>query len=119
MSGIRNKLANMLLTEVEILLKEATNSESWGPSASQLREINKASYSRENYNKILPFIVTRVEDKNYYVVNKTLVVIRHLLEGGTPQFSHDFKDYQYIFRGVLKHSFHDEDGNDRTQVSTL
>eukprot|EP00005_Dracoamoeba_jomungandri_P012088 CAMPEP_0174263870 /NCGR_PEP_ID=MMETSP0439-20130205/20439_1 /TAXON_ID=0 /ORGANISM="Stereomyxa ramosa, Strain Chinc5" /LENGTH=506 /DNA_ID=CAMNT_0015349481 /DNA_START=64 /DNA_END=1581 /DNA_ORIENTATION=- len=72
--------------EMEIRIREATNSDEWGPSTTQLNEIAQASFSYEHIGVIMNVIWARLNERvDTKQITKTLRVVDYLLRNGSEQ----------------------------------
>ena len=102
-------------SDTEILVRDATNNEQWGPSGSDMRQIADLTYSPTDYNEIMTTLWERLEDrgKNWRHVYKGLLVIDYLLKNGSERVVQECKFRSLVIKTLSEFQFIDEDEKDQ------
>lgn len=102
-------------TETEVLVRDATNNEQWGPSGSDMRQIADLTYSPTDYTEIMTTLWERLEDsgKNWRHVYKGLLVIDYLLKNGSERVVQECKFRSLAIKTLGEFQFIDEDEKDQ------
>mmetsp|Transcript_6766 Transcript_6766/g.21160 ORF Transcript_6766/g.21160 Transcript_6766/m.21160 type:complete len:113 (+) Transcript_6766:42-380(+) len=81
----KSKNAVLKISEIEAKVKNATNSESWGPTGTILNEIAIATTDVEEAATILHTLWERLREppSNWRKVIKALVVLEYCIKNGT------------------------------------
>ncbi|GAQ89405.1 epsin [Klebsormidium nitens] len=87
-------------------VKNATNSEPWGPLGSQMKEIANATCSCMDYPRIMNTLLERLEDepRNWRKIYKALILLEFLCTRGVEQVHQDLKEHVDLVN-ELKSSF--------------
>ena len=88
----RNLALNM--TEIEIKVMEATGSEAWGPSGTQLHDISMATTDPSQRQLIFQVLWERMKEStsNWRKVYKALNVLDYCLKNGTKRFVEEARE---------------------------
>ncbi|OQV12071.1 putative Epsin-2 [Hypsibius exemplaris] len=70
-----------IIDPVQIKVREVTSSDPWGPTASDMSELANLSYTKSPV--IVPDLFLRLDDGNWRVVYKTLVVLDYIIKYGS------------------------------------
>ncbi|RXW20485.1 hypothetical protein EST38_g5348 [Candolleomyces aberdarensis] len=107
----KNYTKGYSITQTKI--REATSSDPWGPSGTQLNEIAQLTYNQNDFIEIVEVLDKRLQDqgKNWRHVFKSLAVLDYCLRQGSENVVIYFRDNIYIIK-VLKEFQYVEDGRD-------
>mmetsp|Transcript_856 Transcript_856/g.984 ORF Transcript_856/g.984 Transcript_856/m.984 type:complete len:478 (-) Transcript_856:186-1619(-) len=99
---------------VEVLVREATGNEHWGPTGTQMQKISQASYNYEDYGFIMQTLWRRLElrGKSWKNVYKALLVIDYLIKNGSDRVIDEFKSRLRVFQGLSHFQYVDEHSKD-------
>lgn len=102
-------------SDTEILVRDATNNEQWGPSGSDMRQIADLTYSPTDYTEIMTTLWERLEDtgKNWRHVYKGLLVIDYLIKNGSERVVQECKFRSLAIKTLSEFQFIDEDEKDQ------
>jgi hypothetical protein len=72
-------------SDIEVLVRDATSNEKWGPSGTQMSQIAMATHNYNDFNVIMNTLWERLNDdgKNWRHIYKALLVIDYLLRNGS------------------------------------
>ncbi|CAI2361810.1 unnamed protein product [Moneuplotes crassus] len=111
-----NELKNKVLrkTELEIMLEEATNSESWNVPNTTLEEISEHTEDWSNYNLVMKHLWETIKKDLKYHVNifKGLHLMEFLIKNGNTRIVQDLKDDILRIRSLQEVTYH-QDGMDK------
>eukprot|EP00126_Sphaerothecum_destruens_P001655 Sdes_comp15065_c0_seq1m3848 len=113
---IIDQAKNMVMnySPVEVAVREATNSETWGPSGTQMAELAKWSYSYVDFQELMGMLWKRMlEEKQWRHIYKSLLVLDYLLKNGSERVLEDSKSRSYDIRSLETFRFVDEAGKDQ------
>jgi len=102
-------------SETEVLVRDSTNNEQWGPSGSDMRQIADLTYSPTDYTEIMTTLWERLEDsgKNWRHVYKGLLVIDYLLKNGSERVVQECKFRSLAIKTLGEFQYIDEDEKDQ------
>ncbi|KAJ7859648.1 epsin 2-like protein, partial [Mycena olivaceomarginata] len=104
-------------SDTEAAVHDATSTDPWGPSGTEMDKIAQLTCNYENFLEIREMLVARLnnEGKNWRQVYKSLVVIDYILHHG-PEYANIYFKYNFHSIRVLeKFQYFDEYGKDQGQ----
>ncbi|KAJ7719615.1 hypothetical protein B0H14DRAFT_626565 [Mycena olivaceomarginata] len=105
-------------SDTEAAVHDATSTDPWGPSGTEMDKIAQLTYNQEDIVEIRDMLVTRLnnnEGKNWRQVYKSLVVIDYILHHG-PEYANVYFKFKFYSISVLeKFQYFDEYGHDQGQ----
>ncbi|XP_073011140.1 ENTH domain-containing protein C794.11c-like [Typha latifolia] len=110
------KTARLALTDVtqaELLIEEATNSDPWGPDAKTMTRISEAAFDIDDYWRIVDVLHRRLRSMNWKEwrqLYKTLIVLEFFLTHGPESFSEEFCRDMNDIRELGNFNYVDEKG---------
>jgi len=103
------KNAMMDYSDIEVLVREATSNDPWGPSSSLMHKISQSSSSPLSYHSMLVMLWKRLTDYPYMRhVYKSLVLIEYLLKNGSERFISDVRLRAGDIRRLKAYKFYKE-----------
>ena len=104
------------LTDLEMVVEEATNSEPWGPHGKLLARIaSEAGQSEEKFREIMGVLVDRIsaawrKPKQWRWAYKSLLVLDFIIKNGPEQVARELSDDESmdIFNGLAKFRYVEE-----------
>ncbi|KAA8491897.1 Epsin-2 [Porphyridium purpureum] len=118
-------MKNLVMTDVENLTRSATADTSWGASGTELDEIARATYNREDYPLIMGIVWQRLTSRRWRCVYKGLELLKHLLFYGSARCLDEARDARYHiqalegFRFIDPRNGKDEGQNVRTKAKEV
>jgi hypothetical protein len=111
---------NLIKTDLEKKLKEATSNEHCHANISLLNEISQRTQYRADYNTILFHCVKKLgcRSEKWRKILKDLFLIEHILRTGNPRFADDMRDEIYKIKNLFNFSYF-EDTHDKGETSKL
>ncbi len=108
------------MTDLEVVVEEATNLEPWGPHGKLLSRIAKeAGQSEENFREVMGVLVDRIscawkKPKHWRMAYKSLLVLDYIIKNGPEQVVGELTDDESmdIFHDLEKFVFVGEDLRD-------
>ena len=108
------------MTDLEVVVEEATNLEPWGPHGKLLARIAKeAGQSEENFREVMGVLVDRIscawkKPKHWRMAYKSLLVLDYIIKNGPEQVVGELTDDESmdIFHDLEKFVFVGEDLRD-------
>eukprot|EP00277_Geminigera_cryophila_P043022 CAMPEP_0173085702 /NCGR_PEP_ID=MMETSP1102-20130122/21994_1 /TAXON_ID=49646 /ORGANISM="Geminigera sp., Strain Caron Lab Isolate" /LENGTH=298 /DNA_ID=CAMNT_0013965461 /DNA_START=34 /DNA_END=927 /DNA_ORIENTATION=- len=105
----RNLALNM--TEIEIKVMEATGSEAWGPSGTQLHDISMATTDPQQRQLIFQVLWERMKEPpaNWRKVYKALNVLDYCAKNGTKRFVEECRECMFKIQDLKTFQFIESD----------
>jgi len=108
--GIQRNVKNVVknYSQAQVMVREATSNDPWGPAATLMSEIADMTYNVVAFSEIMQMIWKRLNDhgKNWRHVYKALVLLEYLIKTGSEKVAQQckenifaiqtLKDFQYI-----------------------
>jgi len=120
-----SSMKNWVMTDIENLTREVTADTTWGASGTQLDEVARASYNRDDYPLIMGVLWQRLTSRRWRCVYKGLELLKHLLLHGTARVLDEARDARYhiqsleAYRYIDSRTGKDEGQNVRTKAAEL
>jgi len=96
-------------TEVQVLVREATSNDAWGPSTSVMNQICHEAEDVSNYNEMFNMIWKRLTDYEHIKhVFKALVVIDYMMRHSNERFVTDIKLRSDVIRRLQQYKYFNE-----------
>lgn len=108
--------AVMNFTEMEAKVREATNNEPWGASATQMQEIANATFNYQLLNEIMPMIYKRFTEKSseeWRQIYKGLQLLEFLIKNGSERVIDDARSHVSLLKMLRQFHFIDQNGKDQ------
>ncbi|KAJ7301171.1 epsin 2-like protein, partial [Mycena albidolilacea] len=104
-------------SDTEAAVHDATSTDPWGPSGTEMYKIAMLTYSYKDFVEIREILGKRLNDegKNWRQVYKSLVVIDYILHHGSEDVITYFKYNLYVIRALEKFHYMEEIGKDQGQ----
>ncbi|KAJ9605658.1 Epsin-3, clathrin recruitment and traffic between the Golgi and endosome [Cladophialophora chaetospira] len=116
-AGVRKvQNAVMNLTEMESKVREATNGDPWGASASLMQEIAQGTHNYQQLNEIMPIIYKRFTDKTaeeWRQIYKALQLLEFLCKNGSERVIDDARSHLSLLRMLRQFHYIDQNGKDQ------
>ncbi|KIX92059.1 uncharacterized protein Z520_12213 [Fonsecaea multimorphosa CBS 102226] len=116
-AGVRKvQNAVMNLTEMEAKVREATNGDPWGASASLMQEIAQGTHNYQQLNEIMPMIYKRFTDKTaeeWRQIYKALQLLEFLCKNGSERVIDDARSHLSLLRMLRQFHYIDPNGKDQ------
>ncbi|KAH0847825.1 ENTH domain-containing protein [Fonsecaea pedrosoi] len=116
-AGVRKvQNAVMNLTEMEAKVREATNGDPWGASASLMQEIAQGTHNYQQLNEIMPMIYKRFTDKTaeeWRQIYKALQLLEFLCKNGSERVIDDARSHLSLLRMLRQFHYIDQNGKDQ------
>ncbi|KAL6240927.1 Epsin-3, clathrin recruitment and traffic between the Golgi and endosome [Rhinocladiella similis] len=116
-AGVRKvQNAVMNLTEMESKVREATNGDPWGASASLMQEIAQGTHNYQQLNEIMPMIYKRFTDKTaeeWRQIYKALQLLEYLCKHGSERVIDDARSHLSLLRMLRQFHYIDQNGKDQ------
>ncbi|KIV81499.1 hypothetical protein PV11_03682 [Exophiala sideris] len=116
-AGVRKvQNAVMNLTEMEAKVREATNGDSWGASATLMQEIASGTNNYQQLNEIMPMIYKRFTDKTaeeWRQIYKALQLLEYLCKNGSERVIDDARSHLSLIRMLRQFHYIDPNGKDQ------
>ncbi|KAK5122964.1 hypothetical protein LTR85_003530 [Meristemomyces frigidus] len=116
-AGIR-KVQNAVMnyTEMESKVREATNNEPWGASATQMQEIANGTFNYQLLNEIMPMIYKRFTEKSaeeWRQIYKGLQLMEFLVKNGSERVIDDARSHLSLLKMLRQFHYIDQNGKDQ------
>ncbi|KAK4540088.1 hypothetical protein LTR36_009829 [Oleoguttula mirabilis] len=116
-AGIR-KVQNAVMnyTEMESKVREATNNEPWGASATQMQEIANGTFNYQLLNEIMPMIYKRFTEKSaeeWRQIYKGLQLMEFLIKNGSERVIDDARSHLSLLKMLRQFHYIDPNGKDQ------
>ncbi|KPI41055.1 ENTH domain-containing protein [Cyphellophora attinorum] len=116
-AGVRKvQNAVMNLTEMEAKVREATNGDPWGASATLMQEIARGTHNYQQLNEIMPIIYKRFTDKTaeeWRQIYKALQLLEFLVKNGSERVVDDARSHLSLLRMLRQFHYIDPNGKDQ------
>ncbi|EHY56328.1 ENTH domain-containing protein [Exophiala dermatitidis] len=116
-AGVRKvQNAVMNLTEMEAKVREATNGDPWGASATLMQEIAQGTHNYQQLNEIMPMIYKRFTDKTaeeWRQIYKALQLLEYLCKHGSERVIDDARSHLSLIRMLKQFYYIDPNGKDQ------
>ncbi|KAK5228690.1 Epsin-3, clathrin recruitment and traffic between the Golgi and endosome [Exophiala xenobiotica] len=116
-AGVRKvQNAVMNLTEMESKVREATNGDPWGASATLMQEIAQGTHHYQQLNEIMPIIYKRFTDKTaeeWRQIYKALQLLEYLCKHGSERVIDDARSHLSLLRMLRQFHYIDQNGKDQ------
>ncbi|KIW19020.1 hypothetical protein PV08_03310 [Exophiala spinifera] len=116
-AGVRKvQNAVMNLTEMEAKVREATNGDPWGASATLMQEIAQGTQNYQQLNEIMPMIYKRFTDKTaeeWRQIYKALQLLEYLCKHGSERVIDDARSHLSLLRMLRQFHYIDQNGKDQ------
>ncbi|KAK5449404.1 Epsin-3, clathrin recruitment and traffic between the Golgi and endosome [Exophiala xenobiotica] len=116
-AGVRKvQNAVMNLTEMESKVREATNGDPWGASATLMQEIAQGTHNYQQLNEIMPIIYKRFTDKTaeeWRQIYKALQLLEYLCKHGSERVIDDARSHLSLLRMLRQFHYIDQNGKDQ------
>ncbi|KIV95971.1 hypothetical protein PV10_03558 [Exophiala mesophila] len=116
-AGVRKvQNAVMNLTEMEAKVREATNGDPWGASATLMQEIAQGTHNYQQLNEIMPLIYKRFTDKTaeeWRQIYKALQLLEFLCKNGSERVIDDARSHLSLLRMLRQFHYIDPNGKDQ------
>ncbi|RMD42605.1 hypothetical protein DV735_g2554, partial [Chaetothyriales sp. CBS 134920] len=116
-AGVRQvQNAVMNLTEMEAKVREATNADPWGASATLMQEIAAGTHNYQQLNEIMPMIYKRFTDKTaeeWRQIYKALQLLEFLVKNGSERVVDDARSHLSLIRMLRQFHYIDPNGKDQ------
>ncbi|KEF56598.1 uncharacterized protein A1O9_06787 [Exophiala aquamarina CBS 119918] len=110
-AGVRKvQNAVMNLTEMESKVREATNGDPWGASASLMQEIAQGTHNYQQLNEIMPMIYKRFTDKT---AEEWRQIYKFLCKNGSERVIDDARSHLSLLRMLRQFHYIDPNGKDQ------
>jgi len=102
------------MPEVEVLVRDATNNEQWGPSGTQMRQIAAATHHYTDYDIIMNVLWKRLADrgKNWRHVYKSLLLLDYLIKNGSDRVINESRRRIIELKTLTQFQYIDEHDRD-------
>ena len=115
--SVRRQVKNVVknYSHAEVLVREATSNDPWGPSSSVMTEIADATYNVVAFSEIMGMIWKRLNDhgKNWRHVYKSLVVLDYIIKTGSERVAQQCRENIFAIQTLKDFQFVDKDGKDQ------
>lgn len=115
--SIRRQVKNVVknFSNAEVLVREATSNDPWGPSSSVMTEIADATYNVVAFSEIMGMIWKRLNDhgKNWRHVYKSLVLLDYIIKTGSERVAQQCRENIFAIQTLKDFQFIDKDGKDQ------
>eukprot|EP00877_Chromochloris_zofingiensis_P013831 jgi/Chrzof1/8701/Cz03g21060.t1 len=110
---------SMNMTELEIKVMEATNSEPWGPHGSVMSEIAQGAYKPDGFRQIMAIVDQRLmeTEDNWRLVYKALLLLEYLCKQGPMRVVEYLQSMEISRLERLRDRFDYKDPAGRDQVT--
>lgn len=109
-------IKNNLFSPIEVKVREATCSDPWSASSTQMSEIAAATKDHLQYPQLIGMLWKRLTDhKNYMHVQKALILVEYLLRYGSERFVRDCVNRKEDIYKLRRYQFLNEDNVDVTK----
>lgn len=101
-------------TEAEILVREATSNDPWGPEMKIMDEIAEMTNNQVSFTEIMGMIWKRLNDhgKNWRHVYKSLILLETLIKIGSERVTKQCRDNIYAIETLKNFNYTEKDGQD-------
>jgi epsin len=108
------KMYVLNLSPLEVLVEEATNTETWGPHGSMMAEIAEACFDPEGYRQVLGVLARRLQEggERWRCAYKALLLLEHLVKHGPPKAAADVAASRSVLERLQKFEYKDANGRD-------
>ncbi|EXJ76881.1 hypothetical protein A1O3_10526 [Capronia epimyces CBS 606.96] len=113
---LTSREAVMNLTEMEAKVREATNGDPWGASATLMQEIAQGTNNYQQLNEIMPMIYKRFTDKTaeeWRQIYKALQLLEYLCKHGSERVIDDARSHLSLLRMLRQFYYIDPNGKDQ------
>ncbi|GMH33384.1 hypothetical protein BSKO_01218 [Bryopsis sp. KO-2023] len=102
------------LTETELKVEEATNSDKWGPHGSLMAELAQMCYDHSKYKEIMQVLARRLTDtgEEWRHVYKALLVMEYLVKHGPMKVVHELQGNLSFLEELQSFKYKDKAGKD-------
>lgn len=116
MAAYLRKAKNVVnnFTEAEVLVREATSNDPWGPEMKIMDEIAEMTNNQVSFTEIMGMIWKRLNDhgKNWRHVYKSLILLETLIKIGSERVTKQCKDNIYAIETLKNFNYTEKDGQD-------
>jgi epsin len=108
------KMYVLNLSPLEVLVEEATNTETWGPHGSAMAEIAEACFDPEGYRQVLGVLARRLQEggERWRCAYKALLLLEHLVKHGPAKAAADVAASRSVLERLQKFEHKDANGRD-------
>jgi len=102
------------VTPAEAAVRDATNTEKWGPTSTQMHEIAAMTHNYHDYPIVMTTLFKRFQEtgRNWRCVYKALLLLEHLIKNGAENCIREAQSRTYELNSLTHFSYIDEDGKD-------
>ncbi|KAG8951495.1 hypothetical protein FRC04_006027 [Tulasnella sp. 424] len=102
-------------SDVEVKVRDATSTDPWGPSGTQMNELAQLTYNQQDFVEIMEMLDKRVnaKGKHWMHVFKSLTVLDYLLHAGSENVVLYSNANIYVIKILKEFQYIDEDGKDQ------
>ncbi|KAK5945563.1 Epsin-3, clathrin recruitment and traffic between the Golgi and endosome [Knufia obscura] len=116
-AGVRKvQNAVMNLTEMESMVREATNADPWGAPSSLMQQIASGTHNYQQLNEIMPMIYKRFTDKTaeeWRQIYKALQLLEFLVKNGSERVVDDARSHLSLIKMLRQFHYIDQNGKDQ------
>lgn len=103
--------------EGEVLVRQATNDEKWGPSGSLMLQIADMTHQFQHLPYISQALWDRLSERrdgrNWRTVYKALLLLDYVLKNGSEQFVNEARQHSRLVSDLSRFNYVDSEGVDR------
>jgi len=111
MRAVKNSV--MQFDDIEVKVREATSSDRWGVTDSQMGEIARATNDYNAYPKLFQMLWKRLLDIEHVMhVQKALILVEYLLRYGSERFIQDARRRSRDIASLQKYKHYDSNNQD-------
>ncbi|KAK3990000.1 Epsin-3 [Cladorrhinum sp. PSN332] len=116
-AGVR-KVQNAVMnyTEMESMVREATNNEPWGASSTQMQKIADGTFNYQTLNEIMPMIYRRFTEKSaeeWRQIYKALQLLEYLIKHGSERVIDEARSHIALLKMLRQFHYIDPNGKDQ------
>ncbi|KAK4231127.1 Epsin-3 [Podospora fimiseda] len=116
-AGVR-KVQNAVMnyTEMEAMVREATNNEPWGASSTQMQKIADGTFNYQTLNEIMPMIYRRFTEKSaeeWRQIYKALQLLEYLIKHGSERVIDEARSHIALLKMLRQFHYIDPNGKDQ------
>ncbi|KAK4167218.1 Epsin-3 [Cladorrhinum sp. PSN259] len=116
-AGVR-KVQNAVMnyTDMEAMVREATNNEPWGASSTQMQKIADGTFNYQTLNEIMPMIYRRFTEKSaeeWRQIYKALQLLEYLIKHGSERVIDEARSHIALLKMLRQFHYIDPNGKDQ------
>ncbi|KAJ4505582.1 Epsin-3, clathrin recruitment and traffic between the Golgi and endosome [Exophiala dermatitidis] len=114
--SLKSQVSNLTLYDIKAGVREATNGDPWGASATLMQEIAQGTHNYQQLNEIMPMIYKRFTDKTaeeWRQIYKALQLLEYLCKHGSERVIDDARSHLSLIRMLKQFYYIDPNGKDQ------